>query len=201
MASIAGISWDRLEREGAVVYPCREEGAPGEPVVFTESFPRGPGLFAPVSYGDPDELPNEDYPFVLITGRQLEHWHTGAMTRRSRVLDSVEPDPTCSINPRDLRRLGIEPGGAVTLHTRRGSISVYGREDSSVAPGSVFMPFAYYEAAANVLTNPKLDPWGKIPEFKYCAVQLSAGGRPRPLVSFGGGQTENEPKGKEQELA
>lgn len=200
MASIAGISWERLEREGAVVYPCREEDSPGEPVVFTESFPRGRGLFAPVSYGDPDELPNQDYPFVLITGRQLEHWHTGAMTRRSRVLDSVEPDPTCSINPKDLEKLGVEPGGAVTLHTRRGSISVYGRADPSVATGSVFMPFAYYEAAANILTNPNLDPWGKIPEFKYCAVQLSAGGHPKPLVSFGGGQSEKESELRRQEL-
>ena len=191
MPSHGGITWERLEKEGAVVFPCRKEGDPGEPVMFAKVFPRkgGKGLFKPVQWAEPDEVPDEDFPFVLITGRQLEHWHTGAITRRSRILDHLEPDPVCSVHPLDMEELGIEPGGTLTLSTRRGSISAYARADAAVTRRAVFMPFAFYEAAANILTNPELDPWGKIPEFKYCAVQVAPGGEPKPLVSFGGGRT------------
>src|SRR5690606_27270725 len=113
-----------------------------------------------------------DYPLVLITGRLLEHWHTGAMTRRAGVLDAIEPVPTVSVNPADMAELGLDPEGAVKLETRRGAVVLRVRPDDDVPKGTVFMPFAYVEAAANILTNPKLDPYGKIPGFKYSAVRL-----------------------------
>ena len=124
---------------------------------------------------------------MLITGRQLEHWHTGSMTRRASALDSLEPEPVASIHPLDLDALGIEPGGTLTIASRRGSISLYARVDDGTPRGVVFVPFCYYEAAANRLTNPALDPFGKIPEFKYCAVKVTPGGQVEEQLSFGGG--------------
>ena len=111
---------------------------------------------------------------ILTTGRQLEHWHTGSMTRRASVLDALEPGANCSMHPATLRKLGVEPGGMVRLSTRRGSIEIMARADRAVAPDMVFVPFAYVEAAANILTNPALDPYGKIPEFKFAAVRVEA---------------------------
>ena len=109
---------------------------------------------------------------ILTTGRQLEHWHTGSMTRRASVLDAVEPEANCSLHPKTLRKLGVEPGGHVRLSTKRGSIVVMARADRTVSEDMVFLPFAYVEAAANILTNPALDPYGKIPEFKFSAVRV-----------------------------
>ena len=174
MPSIAGLRWDRLEREGAVTSPCRTDDAPGERVVFQECFPKadGRGRFVPVSFRPADELPDADYPLVLITGRQLEHWHTGAMTRRSAVLDALEPEATASLHPDELARLGIAPGAQMRIATRRGEVELAARADASIARGCVFVPFAYVEAAANLLTNAALDPTGKIPEFKYCAARV-----------------------------
>jgi len=113
---------------------------------------------------------------VLMTGRQLEHWHTGAMTRRTEVLDAIEPHPVASMNPQDLIAQGAVPGGAITVESRRGKVSLFARADDGTQRGTIFLPFCYHEAAANLLTNPVLDPVGKIPEFKYCAVRVSAGG-------------------------
>jgi len=188
MPSIAGITWDRLEREHAVTYPCEHEGDPGQRVVFTEDFPTasGKGRFVPASIIPAAERPDSEYPFVLITGRQLEHWHTGSMTRRARVLDTIEPSPVASINPDDLAKLGVDPGDAITVASRRGSITLSARADEGTPRGAVFIPFCYYEAAANLLTNPVLDPFGKIPEFKYCAVRISAGGATTELVGYDG---------------
>ena len=124
---------------------------------------------------------------VLITGRQLEHWHTGSMTRRSTALDAIEPEPVASIHPLDLEDLAVAPGGIVTIASRRGEISLYARADDGTPRGTVFVPFCYYEAAANMLTNPVLDPFGKIPEFKYCAVRVTPGGPTPQHMSFGGG--------------
>jgi len=121
----------------------------------------------------PAESPDSEYPFVMITGRQLEHWHTGSMTRRSRVLDAVEPEANASLNPRTLRRMGVAPGEMITIETRRGAIELMARADRAVSEDCVFVPFAYVEAAANVLTNPQLDPYGKIPEFKYSAARVT----------------------------
>jgi formate dehydrogenase major subunit len=191
MRSIAGITWDRLERDSSVTYPCENEGDPGEPVVFVTQFPTatGRGKFVPADIIRAAERPDDEYPMVLITGRQLEHWHTGSMTRRAGVLDAIEPEPVASFHRSDLERLGVTPGEVVTVESRRGAVSLYARVDDGTPAGAVFMPFCYYEAAANKLTNPALDPVGKIPEFKYCAVRVARGGEIPKLASFGGGQT------------
>jgi formate dehydrogenase major subunit len=190
MDSIAGITWERLERESSVTYPCVEEGDAGDPVVFIERFPTatGRGKFVPADLIPAAERPDDDYPLVLITGRQLEHWHTGAMTRRAVALDSIEPEPVASIHPTELEAIGIPPGEILTIASRRGSISLYARADAGMPRGAVFVPFCYYEAAANLLTNPVLDPFGKIPEFKYCAVRVTPGGAVPRQLSFGGGR-------------
>ncbi len=190
MNSIGGITWERLERNGAVVYPCMNEGDIGQPVVFTELFPRegGKARFVPADIIPADERPDADYPMVLITGRQLEHWHTGSMTRRATVLDAIEPDPVALVHPLDLERLGLQPGQPVTIASRRGEVVLYARADDSSPVGAIFVPFCYYEAAINRLTNAALDPFGKIPEFKYCAVKLTPGGEVARQGSYGGGQ-------------
>jgi formate dehydrogenase major subunit len=190
MPSISGITWDRLEREHAVVYPCRNEGDAGEPVVFVDDFPRegGRGLFVPADIIPANERPDAEYPMVLITGRQLEHWHTGSMTRRATMLDAIEPDPVALIHPLDLEAMGGRPGDVMTIESRRGSVSLYARADDSSPRGAVFVPFCYYEAAANKLTNSALDPFAKIPEFKYCAIRVVRGGEEPHQSSFGGGQ-------------
>jgi formate dehydrogenase major subunit len=191
MDSIAGITWERLERDSCVVYPCENEGDPGQPVVFTEVFPTatGRGRLVPADLLFADERPDANYPMVLITGRQLEHWHTGAMTRRAGVLDALEPEPTCAMHPLDLADLGARAGDVVTVASRRGKISLYARADEGTPRGCVFIPFAYYEAAANLLTNPKLDPYGKIPEFKYCAVKVTKGGARPGDPGYGKGRS------------
>ena len=190
MPSIAGITWDRLEREHAVTYPCLKEGDPGQSVVFIENFPResGRGRFVPADIIPANERPDAQYPMVLITGRQLEHWHTGSMTRRTAVLDAIEPDPVALVHPLDLADLNVQPGAIVTIQSRRGAVSLYARADESSPRGCLFVPFCFYEAAINKLTNPALDPFAKIPEFKYCAVKLTAGGEVSETLSFGGGQ-------------
>jgi len=173
MPSLDNITWERLEA-GAVTYPSLSPEDPGQPIVFGDAFPRagGKARFTPAEVTPPDELPDAEYPFVLITGRQLEHWHTGSMTRRSTVLDAVEPQANCSMHPRSLRELGLVAGDMVRLSTRRGSVEVMVRADRAVAEGNVFLPFAYVEAAANTLTNAALDPYGKIPEFKFSALKV-----------------------------
>ena len=174
MNSLANITWDRLEREGAVTYPSLDENDPGQPIVFGDGFPRAEGRarFTPANIVPPAELPDDDYPIVLTTGRQLEHWHTGSMTRRAKVLDAVEPEANASLHPRTLRAIGVAPGDMIEIETRRGAITIMARADRAVAENMVFVPFAYVEAAANVLTNPQLDPYGKIPEFKFAACRV-----------------------------
>ncbi|MEH6456714.1 MAG: formate dehydrogenase subunit alpha [Cocleimonas sp.] len=175
MDSIAGITWERLEEE-SVTYPCENEGDPGEPIIFKNGYPNATGRakLVPADIVPPDEIPDADYPFVLITGRQLEHWHTGSMTRRATVLDALEPEPWISVNMRDALKLGLGEGEQLRLTTRRGSIQAKIKISDNSPVGTVFMPFCYYEAAANELTNAALDPSAKIAEVKYCAVQLSA---------------------------
>lgn len=175
MHSLDHITWSRLEREGSVTYPCPADDAPGQDVVFSDAFPRAGGRarFSPASPLPPDEPVDEDYPIVLTTGRLLEHWHTGAMTRRSRVLDEREPEAAAYLAPAELDRMGVAPGNDIQIATRRGTITLTARADQTMPEGMVFVPFAFVEAAANVLTNPALDPFGKIPEFKYAACRLS----------------------------
>jgi formate dehydrogenase major subunit len=189
MDSIAGITWERLERDSSVTYPCVQVGDPGDPVVFCDTFPTqsGRARFVPADLITAAERPDAEYPMVLITGRQLEHWHTGSMTRRASNLDFIEPEPVASMHPLDLEAMKIAPGGILTIESRRGRISLYARADDGTPRATVFVPFCFYEAAANMLTNPVLDPFGKIPEFKYCAVRVSEGGPIPGRMSFGGG--------------
>lgn len=173
MDSISGITWERLEQE-SVTYPCENEGDAGEPIIFTEGFPteNQRATLVPADIVPPDEQPDEEYPYILITGRQLEHWHTGSMTRRATVLDALEPEPWISINARDALTYELEEGDELSLQTRRGELRAKIRISDNSPVGTVFMPFCYYEAAVNKLTNAALDPQAKIAEVKYCAVRL-----------------------------
>ena len=186
-AAIGGITWERLQRESSVTYPCHSEDDPGEPTVFKEHFATDDGRvhLVPAGLIPANEQPDAQYPFVLITGRQLEHWHTGSMTRRATVLDAIEPMPTASMCGADLQSLGVQAGDVITVASRRGHVSLRVRLDEGTPQGAVFIPFAYQEAAANLLTNPALDPFGKIPELKYCAVAVRAGGELAHPAGFG----------------
>ena len=186
-AAIGGITWERLQRESSVTYPCHFEDDPGEPTVFKEHFATDDGRvhLVPAGLIPANEQPDAQYPFVLITGRQLEHWHTGSMTRRATVLDAIEPMPTASMCGADLQSLGVQAGDVITVASRRGHVSLRVRLDEGTPQGAVFIPFAYQEAAANLLTNPALDPFGKIPELKYCAVAVRAGGELAHPAGFG----------------
>ncbi|NND89416.1 MAG: formate dehydrogenase subunit alpha [Granulosicoccus sp.] len=174
MKSLDNITWERLQTS-AVTYPSLSADDPGQPILFHDGYPRpdGRALFTPAAVTAPAEVPDADYPMILTTGRQLEHWHTGSMTRRAAVLDWAEPEANASLHPRTLRRLGIDPGEMIKVETRRGAIDIMARADRAVAEDMVFIPFAYVEAAANILTNPELDPYGKIPEFKFAACRIS----------------------------
>lgn len=173
--SIGGITWERLEQEDSVTYPCEKEGDPGDPILFDDGFPTpsGKGRFVPAELSSADELPDDDYPFVFTTGRQLEHWHTGTMTRHATVLDAIEPEPVFNIHPDDLEAIDAHPGDRIVLESRRGRIEARARVDTAMQHGSVFMAFHFWEAAANLLTNAALDPVAKIPEFKFCAVRVT----------------------------
>jgi formate dehydrogenase major subunit len=174
MKSLDNITWERLENESVVTYPSLSETDPGQSIVFGDGFPRADGRakFTPANIIAPAEIPDDEYPMILTTGRQLEHWHTGSMTRRTKVLDAVEPQANASLHPRTLRKMGVEPGESIDIETRRGKISIMARADKAVSEDMVFLPFAYVEAAANMLTNPVVDPYGKIPEFKFSACKV-----------------------------
>lgn len=174
MKSLNNITWERLEKQNAVTYPSLSEEDPGQAIVFADAFPRAEGRakFTPANIVAPAEIPDETFPMILTTGRQLEHWHTGSMTRRASILDWAEPEANASLNPKTLRRLGVAPGEMVRISTRRGTIEIMARADRAVSDDMVFVPFAYVEAAANILTNPQLDPYGKIPEFKFSACRV-----------------------------
>ncbi|NMM76944.1 formate dehydrogenase subunit alpha [Acidovorax sp. SRB_24] len=188
-AVISGIRWERLQRESSVTYPCLSEDDPGAPTVFIDRFDTADGRarLVPADIIPAAERPDADFPFVLITGRQLEHWHTGSMTRRAAVLDAIEPMAMASLCGADLRALGVQPGDVITVQSRRGEVVIHVRRDDGTPPGAVFIPFAYYEAAANLMTNAALDPFGKIPEFKYCAVAIRRGGEAASVAGYGAG--------------
>ncbi|MFC5358802.1 formate dehydrogenase subunit alpha [Azospirillum himalayense] len=174
MPSLDNITWERLERERSVTYPSLSADDPGQEIVFGDGFPTasGRGRLVPADVIPPAEEPDAEFPMVLTTGRQLEHWHTGSMTRRAQVLDDLEPEAVAYMSPADLRRMGAKGGDRMKVTTRRGTIELKARSDYNVPSGLVFVPFCYAEAAANVLTNPKLDPYGKIPEFKFAAARI-----------------------------
>ena len=159
--SMAGMTWERLEQHDSLTYPLTREDDPGEPIIFKDGiFPTddGKGRFVAADYIEAAELPDDDYPFIFMTGRQLEHWHTGTMTRHSRVLNTIEPWPYILINPEDLRALEMESGDLLEVESRRGKLTVATRVDEGMQPGVVMMPFTYHEAAANLITNDALDP-------------------------------------------
>jgi formate dehydrogenase alpha subunit len=170
--SMAGITWDRLADSASLCWPCPDEKHAGTPILHTEKFSRGKGQFAPIEYKAPDEETDAEYPFVLTTGRMLEHFHTGTMTRRSRGLHELEPEGFVELNRRDARKLRVEKGSYVRVITRRGAVRALVRLNDRVGTGTLFMPFHFVEAAANVLTNPAYDPIAKIPEYKVCAARV-----------------------------
>ena len=176
MPSIKGITWERLEQSHSITYPCDDSNDPGQPVIFIDEFPteNGKAKFVKSPLINAAELPDDAYPFVLITGRQLEHWHTGSMTRRASMLHEIEPDPNANLCFEDMQKFNIQDGDLITVESRRGSIDVYARRDDMLKPGQVFIPFCYVESAANLLTNAALDPFAKIPEFKFCAVNIKS---------------------------
>ena len=172
--SYKGLRYKHLHGAGKL-WPCPDpENTDGIVVLYGDGFPtkNKRGKFSPAEVVPPAELPDPEYPYVLNTGRLLQHWHTGSMTRRSKVLDAIEPAAFCEMNPKDLAKLGIADGAMVRLTTRRNSIRLAVRAGRRTQPGGVFIPFHYREAAANLLTNDALDPKGKIPEFKFCAVRV-----------------------------
>ncbi len=174
MPSMKNITWDRVDRESSVTYPVDTPDGPGNEIIFGNGFPTasGRGKLVPTDIVPPDELPDGDFPMVLSTGRLLEHWHTGAMTRRASVLDAIEPEAVALMAPGELKARGLRPGDPIRVSTRRGAIELKVRSDRDVPAGMVFIPFCFVEAAANLLTNPALDPFGKIPEFKFCAAKV-----------------------------
>ena len=176
MPSLNNIPWERVEREELVIYPASSLDKPGSEIIFTSGFPTADGRarIVPADLVPPSEVPDAEYPLVLTTGRLLEHWHTGAMTRRAGVLDAIEPRGIATMNPREIARHGFTQGDMIAVETRRGTVEAILRADREVADGMVFMPFCFVESPANRLTNPMLDPYGKIPEFKYCAARVSA---------------------------
>jgi len=168
-----GVTYPRLDYAG-LQYPVEDAAHPGTPFLFADRFPTADGraTMIPVRYLPPAELPDEDYPFVMGTGRQMYHWHTGTMTRRAKGLDAREPVPTVEIHPLDARRLGVKEGDHVMVISRRNAIRIAARISHRVGRHQVFVPFHFREAAANLLTNPVLDAHAKIPSFKVCAVRL-----------------------------
>ncbi|MEC8743774.1 MAG: formate dehydrogenase subunit alpha, partial [Pseudomonadota bacterium] len=174
MPSLTGITWQRLEAEDALTYPCDDEQSDGRDIIFNDGFPTpsGKGRMTPASILPPDEVPDEEYPLILSTGRLLEHWHTGSMTRRSEALDQIEPVAEIHLSRDDIDSYQLETGKMVTIETRRGEIEVAVRIDPNLPKGMMFMPFCFSEAPANMLTNPALDPFGKIPELKFSAARI-----------------------------
>jgi len=171
--SYAGISYKRLEKHG-LQWPCPTADHPGTKYLHKDRFSRGLGLFTAIEYIPPDELPDKEYPFLLTTGRVLYHYHTGTMTTLSQGLTERYPESLVEINPADAKKLGIKNSQMVKLTSRRGTVSAKAVLTEKSAPGTVFMNFHFRDAAVNCLTNPALDPVGKIPEFKVCAVKVEA---------------------------
>ena len=188
MPSMEHISWDRLEKEDAVTYPCEDAQTPGQDIIFSNGFPTasGRGKLVPADILSSDEIPDAEYPLVLTTGRVLEHWHTGAMTRRAAHLNNIEPEATVHISPDDMRKYGLNPGETVEISTRRGAVQLAARLEPSMPDGVIFMPFCYTEAAANFLTNPVLDPHAKIPELKFSRITSESCLLERDLTNISG---------------
>jgi predicted molibdopterin-dependent oxidoreductase YjgC len=169
--SYGGISYQRLET-GGLQWPCPSDDHPGTPILHMNSFVRGKGRFIPLKYVPPGELADKEYPLILTTGRSLYHFHTGTMTRKVAGLNILEPEGVVEISPKDASQLGIVQGDKVKISSRRGEITAKAKVTEALPSGLVFMTFHFAESAANILTNPKLDPISKIPEFKVSAVKV-----------------------------
>ena len=168
----AGISYERIEKNG-LQWPCKDKNHEGTQILHQEQFSRGKGKFHSISYIDPAELPDKEYPFMLTTGRILYHFHTGEMTRRSKGLQERRPIERSQINTKDAEKLGINDGDEIQIESRRGKVTTIAKVTDKTQEGVVFMSFHYKESAANLLTNDALDPLAKIPEFKVCAIKIS----------------------------
>jgi predicted molibdopterin-dependent oxidoreductase YjgC len=169
--AVAGINYERLEANG-IQWPCPAEDHPGTPVLFENGFPRGLASFTPITWRESEELPDDEYPFILTTGRVLYQYHTGTMTRRSQVIERADRGPVIEMNPSDIGRLQIKDGERVRVESRRGTITLPVLATDRISKGVTFIPFHYKEAAANLLTNNACDPECKIPEAKVCAVKV-----------------------------
>jgi len=169
--SYAGITWDRIENIG-LHWPCPNKEHPGTPILHTAQFTRGKGLFHAIEHVPPAELPDKKYPFVLTTGRVLYHYHTGTMTMRTDGLNQLSPECFVEITANDAQKLGVGDGELVDVSSRRGKITAKLEISDKAVDGTVFIPFHFAKAAANELTNAKLDPIAKIPEFKVCAINI-----------------------------
>jgi predicted molibdopterin-dependent oxidoreductase YjgC len=166
-----GISYDRLDPFG-LLWPCLSKDHPGTPYLHKDKFTKGKGTFMPCEYIAPNEVADDEYNFTLSTGRIYWHWHTGTMTRRTSTLDREVPAGYAEIHPRDAEKLQLKDGIYVKVSSRRGQIEIPVRITEKVKEGSIFIPFHFKEAPANVITNPAVDPIAKIPEYKVCAVKI-----------------------------
>ncbi|MDN5940151.1 MAG: hypothetical protein L0H83_16015, partial [Salinisphaera sp.] len=172
MPNYANLSYDVLGDYGKW-YPYDGAGGEGTMIVFDEDFPRGRGLLKPADISQPYDMVDDEYRYVLATGRTLEHWHTGVMTRRSKALDALSPVAFAEIHPDDAAQIGVGEGDYLSVTSRRGNVIVEARITTDVSPGSLFMPMHFREAGANALTAPEVDPDGKIPDFKFVAVKMA----------------------------
>jgi formate dehydrogenase alpha subunit len=166
-----GVTYPRLDGNG-LQWPVPSQEHPGTPILHTEKFARGLGLFSPVEHQEPNELPDDEYPFIMTTGRTMFHYHTGTQTRRTHALNKEVPTGYVELNPVDAEAMGVSQGEIVEVRSRRGRIHIPANVTDGIIPGVVFVPFHFAEHAANLLTNPALDPVAKIPEFKVCAVAV-----------------------------
>ncbi len=168
----AGITYSRIEENGGLCWPCKDEEHPGTPILHVDSIIRGKGVLTPIENKPPQELPDKEYPYILTTGRRYEQFHTATMTRKSEALNHYCPAPAVEINPADAENLGINNGDKIVVSSRRGSITTNAKISDRVDKGVVFGCFHFSESAINILTNPVLDPVAKIPEYKVCAVNI-----------------------------
>ncbi len=175
--SYGGISYDRIDAVG-LQWPCPTQDHPGTRFLHEGRFTRGKGLFHAITFRPPAEMPDEEYPFVLSTGRTLYHYNIGNMTRKSAEISQKEDSNFVEIHPSDAERLGITPGGMARVTTRRGSVVVRVRVGDRVRPGALWMPFHFAETATNRLTNPAFDTVTRTAEYKCCAAKVEDAGAP-----------------------
>ncbi len=173
--SYAGITYDRLDNGEVLSWPCPKKDHPGTPFLYENGFARGRGIFSAMDYMPPAELPDQDYPYILSTGRIPFHYHGGSMTRRIDVLNREAPEALMNIHPEDADRLGINEGQMVTVRSRRGEIAIKAAKTDEVQPGSIFIPMHFAECAVNKLTDSRVEAQAKIPDFKVCAVNIGIG--------------------------